>query len=138
MSNDFSAAALEAALSRVSPTVLADFLTHLTSNPGLTTVLIQEMERDYTGASLDAQLAEFGQHRLLGESDWEFRRRTFPAVFGQNEEEAIRIIFTCPHTLLTGRDRSLLASLALDTSPAGLRKWADGFGFDPHHTYHGL
>jgi len=134
--SNFDEAAFKAALANVPPTVLASYLEHLAARPSLVRVLIQETTRDYAGEGLDAQLAEFSQHRLPNESDWNFRKRTFPAVFAQNEEEAIRIILTCPHTLITSMHASLLATLAQDTSPAGLRRWADGWGTDPYRTYH--
>ena len=136
MSNEPDLAAIEEWASKLPPSVVNAYFESLMANPALIPVLREEMNRDYTGAGLDAQLAEFGQHRLFDESDWSFRRRTFPAVFAHNEAEAIRLIFTCPHTLLTHRDRGLLGSLAQDTSPAAVTKWADGFNSDPFYTYH--
>ena len=140
MSTDFNdtVARIEAGLANVPPSALQAIAQALQENPALATAVAQEIERTYQGEGLDTQLAEFGQRRLSGESDWDFRKRTFPAVFARDENAALRIIFTTPHFFLTQAHTLLLSSLAEDTSPAGLRMWANGFGHDPYHTYHGL
>lgn len=136
MSSDFDEMAFQAELAKRPPSVLGRWVQLLVASPALATTLRLEIQRSYAGDDLDAQLKQYGQYRLPGESDWGFRKRTFPAVFAQDEEEAIRLIFTCPHTLLTEPHLGLLGSLSQDTSPAGLRRWADGFATDPFHTYH--
>lgn len=86
----------------------------------------------FRGTALDEKLGAYGQVRLDQETDWEFRKRTFPTVFAQNYHAAAELIFAARMDEWDEWEKVLFMELFHHRPrPDRLRVFVDSFSEDP-------
>lgn len=87
----------------------------------------------YKGESLTLLLKSRGYNRLPGESDWEFRQRTFPDFYLKDPDRAMEVLMGASSTEWGEFEKFLfLAFTAEGTRNPGRLEWfARGFADDP-------
>jgi len=88
----------------------------------------------YEGSLLDSIVQRYGHSRCSGESDWEFRKRVFPALYPISPERALELLLGSRARYWHASDRVMAEHLFFQLkSPQSeqLRRFAEGFADDP-------
>ncbi len=87
----------------------------------------------YSGEALDRQLTSLGQQRQTGESDWDCRKRVFPAIFEHDRRWAFEVLVGKMWQDFEPFEEILFQDLSIGKNPTTveLEKFARGFAVDP-------